>query len=420
MNIREKLKYIEAISSPKSTPPGPSIERPPLDTVLDGTYQETPFGSCFVMTTHYPLGTMHGRFPVRPPRDIEPVVLERIGKSRTLSRLRPETTLFFDTETTGLSSGTGTHIFLAGFGYFEDNAFVVRQYFLIDYDEERALLAAVNSLLGQYESVISYNGKTYDWPLLQTRFVYSRMSCALTDPIHLDLLHPARRIWKQRLPDCSLQQVEASELGFVRERDIPCALIPQVYFEYLRGNQIAPLKQVFQHNVWDIISMAVLFDRLAAIHADPMQHLDHAEDLLGMARLLESRKEWGDCVSIYQQLLDRNLSKLQQQDVMWRLSMCCKRMGDWNQAATWWEQLIAAGAGMVEPYVELAKYYEHRLGDFRMAETISRRALEYIGVVEQLRMWTPLSDHKPALLHRIQRNRLKQTGKIATDADDDE
>lgn len=417
MNIRDKLKYIDAIGNREPSRDVKRIEKADLTNFFDGTFIETAHGPCFVMTHRYSLGVKHGTFPIELFDLDHPHALELMGKNTALREMSLQNALFFDTETTGLSSGTGTHIFLAGFGYFTDDAYEVKQFFLRDYDEEQAFLSAINNFLESYQTIISYNGKSYDWPMMQTRYVSNKMTCPMSQPPHLDLLHTSRRIWKRRLQDCSLQNIESRILGFARKDDIPGALIPQMYFSYLQDQNPEPLRQVFQHNVWDIVSLAILLQRLYAIYTDPWKHLSNNEDLLSLARALDNQKEWDACIPLYKRSMDQSNNRGEWYEAAMQLSMCCKRIGDWEQAIQLWNKMIQEKASQLEPYIELAKYYEHVQRQYDQAMEIVQKALTTIELIVQLRPQYEYTEPRDALQHRLRRIKQKASGLISPETD---
>lgn len=204
-----------------------------------------------------------------------PVTLERIA--------------FFDTETTGLAGFSGTVAFLVGVGSFRCDAhgvvFVCEQYFIEDFPHEAALLELVAERFADSELLVSFNGRRYDLPLLAARSTLNRVRVRWGVP-HLDLLEPSRRIWRRRLGSCRLAALEAHVLGVRRVCDIPGQLIPQVYFDHLRGIGRERLARVFDHNVQDIVSMAALLLVLTELAEDPTHSaLVHAADAYGMGRL---------------------------------------------------------------------------------------------------------------------------------------
>ena len=172
--------------------------------------------------------------------------------------MHPERLAFLDTETTGLAGGTGTYAFLIGIGRVEPDGFHVRQFFMREYAEERSLLAALNKHLEGFDVLVTYNGRAYDQPLLETRYRITRHKPPFARMTHLDLLYGARRLWKLRLESCRLMQLERQILGVEREGDLPGDLIPYVYFEYLRSREARRLVPIFHHNAIDILTLACL------------------------------------------------------------------------------------------------------------------------------------------------------------------
>src|SRR6059058_5610599 len=221
-------------------PPRPAA--PPAHEVLGGELVETGAGPLLVVRREYPLTHTHGREPLGPaftaPLELLSTVARAAAPAGDSRRL-----LFLDTETTGLAGGTGTYTFLVGVGRLDGDRFVVVQYFMRDFDEEPALLAALVPLLEQAAGVVTFNGSAFDLPLLETRFVLARRRWPPRLP-HLDLLRPARRVFAPRCADCRLTTLEREVLGLEREDDVPGALIPTLYFDFLRSRRAAPLARV--------------------------------------------------------------------------------------------------------------------------------------------------------------------------------
>ena len=178
--------------------------------------------------------------------------------------------LFLDTETTGLAGGTGTYAFLVGVAWWEAGGLQVEQYFMRDHGEEHAVLTALNERLAERHVLVTFNGKSFDWPLLETRFTMTRAIRPRAPAAHLDLLHPARQLWRLRLGSVRLSELErhvlgAERLGWSRRNDLDSALIPQIYFDYLRGGSAEPLAGVFQHNQMDLRGLAALTGRILGL-----------------------------------------------------------------------------------------------------------------------------------------------------------
>ena len=307
---------------------------------------------------------------------IEQVTLEEIqscdpqfkGGSWTLERV-----LFLDTETTGLSGGAGTVAFEIGLGFIDARGMVIRQYVMRDYSEEGPMLEAIAALIRRFDTIVSFNGKSFDLPLLESRMVMNRIRMPLTQMPHLDLLHAARRVYKLRLGRCNLAALEEAVLGQGREDDLPGAQVPQRYFDYVKTKEFALLEDVLCHNFDDVKSLAALTGRLCAAFRTPETIL-HPQDLLGVGKTLlrAGRTERGQkCLRI------AGRSTLASGAHM-VLASSYKRQRDWTQAADTWKSMIARGIGGTAPYIELAKYYEHIEKDVRKALSYANGALRYM------------------------------------------
>ncbi len=351
----------------------------PISDVMSGNMADTPYGSCFYSEKAIPLETSFGEhllaeiIPYFPFQSdfFRPEFHEKTGE------IRLDEALFFDTETTGLAGGAGTYIFLLGLGYFTKDAFCIRQYFMSDYHEEEALLWSVNQLFAQnFKLLVTYNGRSYDYPLMQTRFIMTRQPMQLTDPYHLDLLFPARRIWKRRLQDCSLANIERRVLKINREEDIPGYLIPHVYFRYLQDRDARPLKPVFEHNLQDIISLVILTAKISQVLKDPLQGDIYGLDLCGVGKFYETNRDYEFSTRCYEEALKGNLSDEDSLEVLKLCSFAYKKQGQWEKAEAAWRDILSLTRQFLSyPYEELAKYYEHRLRDYCKALNIVEEAL---------------------------------------------
>ncbi len=239
--------------------PAPRVTSAPLECVVGGEVLETGEGPLLVVRREYPLSYRHGRHALGDAFAADTEVLSLLARPEATAG-DPANFLFLDTETTGLAGGTGTYAFLVGLGYLEGERFVVVQHFMRDFDEEPALLAALGPRLAQASAIVTFNGAGFDVPLLETRFILGRRRWP--DPAHVDLLGASRRVWSVRLADCRLGTVERDVLGLVREHDVSGALIPSLYFDFLRRRQTAPLEPVFIHNRDDVLSLVALLGAL--------------------------------------------------------------------------------------------------------------------------------------------------------------
>jgi len=180
----------------------------------------------------------------------------------------PEQWLFLDTETTGLAGGSGTYAFLVGVAWWEDGGLEIEQFFMREYSEERSLLFALRERIAEHPVLVTFNGKSFDWPLLETRYRMSRKISLPTPRAHLDFLHPARNLWRLRLGSVRLSELERHVLGWDRGADVLSGLIPQIYFDYVRGGPPERLVPVFHHNQMDLRGLAALSSRILSLLGD--------------------------------------------------------------------------------------------------------------------------------------------------------
>ena len=375
-SLRERLMAVTSIPPKPQSPP----QRP----------VETPF---FCREHVTPLSDLRGieRTTLDDIRACDPAFT---GERWDVRRL-----LFLDTETTGLSGGAGTLAFEIGLGFIEGRGMVVRQYVMRDYNEEAAMLSDIASLLPRFDTLVTFNGKSFDIPLLESRMVMNRIRVPLTQWPHLDLLHACRRVYRLRLGQCNLAALEEAVLGETRTDDLPGAQVPQRYFDYLKTREFALLEDVLRHNRQDVVSLAALTGHLCAAFRAPEQ-LAHAEDVFGVGKTLlrgGHTEEGRRCMKI----LGRSSMSPQARMV---LSTSYKRSREWAQSVQVWTDMIARGEGGTWPYVELAKYYEHVERDYA-------RALRYAGgALSRALNLTPLAGDEAelaALRRRVERLKRK-------------
>ena len=288
--------------------------------------------------------------------------------------------LFLDTETTGLSGGTGTVAFLVGLAWREGDGLALAQYFLCDFDQEQALLWAVGQCISQAGVLVSYNGRSFDWPLLQTRLVLRR--AVWPSPPHLDLLALARRIFRPRLPDCALQTIEQSVLDLHRADDLPGSLIPSRYFAWLRQGDPRSLEPVFLHNQQDVLSMALLLARFETLlgGSDDLHPLDR----FGRARFYEARGFQVEAIREYRQLWREHqvagALRATRGALGLRLARLLRRQGRWEEARAVLEECWQTQTYPYPAAIELAKLLEHQARDLSAARRIVSDALRLLAV----------------------------------------
>ena len=261
-HLRKRIARIDRkYSRPTTKAPTPSPQSPvPVpapEEWLSGEEISTSLGVHYETERLYERHRRHGSIGIVDLESLPHDLLDPISNG-AIRGVPPEQWCFLDTETTGLMGGSGTYAFLIGVGRITTQGFRVRQFFMRDYGEEPSLLAALTEHLKQFQVLITYNGRTYDQPLLETRYRMVRQRPPFTSLEHLDLLHGARRLWNLRFDSCRLVDLENQILGVERQGDLPGELIPYVYFEYVRTHEIFRLMPVFHHNAIDILTLACL------------------------------------------------------------------------------------------------------------------------------------------------------------------
>jgi len=302
--------------------------------------------------------------------DLIPAVLERLFGCAFPDSIEPEDILFLDTETTGLSGGAVSLAFEIGVGYFTNAGFVVEQFFMHDYAQEGAMLRALHTLIQRFDVLCTFNGRTFDVPLLKSRFVMNRI---VDDPfpvVHADVLHPARRLWKLRLKRCSLGRLEEELLHVQREDDLPGAMVPQTYFQYLKDGLFEPIRQILEHNKQDVVSLAQLLFFMCR-HASRPEAIPHGADLLSLAKAMEKAGAQEEAVRCYRLGAQGSL----QGPSLQALGRIEKRCGHVQSAIAIYQTMLKQHADPVYACEALAKLYEHQLHDLPSAISYTRQAL---------------------------------------------
>jgi hypothetical protein len=360
-------------------------------------------GSFLFCRTRFAAMQKHGSSLIRDCLNIDMKSCSILANSRAIKDFSPHDALFFDTETTGLSGGTGTFAFLIGLGWFEGEDFITCQLFARDYADEKAMLAFLNETAQGKGFLVSFNGRAYDLNLLSSRFVLNRFENELMGKPHLDLLNPSRRLLSHRTTNCRLVTLEDEVLGFSRTGDVPGFEIPQRYFDWLRRRDPALMEDVFEHNRLDIVSMAALGRHLSDVVSVSDTGEKHAGDLLAAARLHYELGDEISALSIIEEVMSQvNFTYSFEAKKM--LSLIHKKSGRLESAACLWQEMLLDDMNDKFTLIELAKYCEHRLHDINRA----------IAHVEQALQNDALEQHeRDAFIHRL--NRL--TGKMKHQAE---
>jgi uncharacterized protein len=394
--LERQLEYLQRL---EKRPKRVRVQQAPLgvEQYVEGEICSNGGGEYFLANQLLPFGRPYGKYCVGDVAHADLTPLELFLQGANI----PPTSsvVYLDTETTGLAGGTGTCAFLIGIGAAEGPGFRVRQFFLRDLAEEKAALAALAEALEPYTLIVTYNGKTFDIPLLETRYTLARMKSPFTRMVHLDLLHPARRLWKLRLESCQLKNLEREILGIARNGDVPGSEIPQIYFDYLRTRNARGLQPVFFHNALDIVTLAGLTVEVgqAIARAGDGANCD-SRDLFSLSRVLDRAGSSDLARETCLKAIARGLPQSVEPQALWQLAAQHKRERRYDDAVEVWMKIIDLGSRFtVEACEELAIHYEHRERDANKALEFAEAAFHYHEENSGLR-----SRHE-RLAHRRQR-----------------
>lgn len=328
-----------------------------------------------------------------PSQTIDSETLELLIPSPSDAAADPSQWLFLDTETTGLAGGTGTYPFLIGIAWWDAGGLEVEQLFMRDHSEEHSILAALADRMAERRVLVTFNGKSFDWPLLETRFRMTRQIRLPAPRAHLDFLHPARNLWRLRLGSVRLAQLERHVLGWDRGMDVMSELIPTIYFEFLRGGTPDPLVPVFQHNQMDLRGLAALAAHVVALLRDPESRGRDSLEIFGVSRICERRGKSSRARDLYSQSLAGQLPEGADRLARKSLARLARRDGDFATAVEAWTAMLDSSREGLEAYEALAIYHERRTGEVQRAAVLVREALVELRRAQRTGILTP-SVHK--------------------------
>jgi len=392
--------------------------------ILGGAVVERSEGAVIVVDREYRSGTMHGRLSIgdvasviNDGTDALKVMAEAWPSARGIAdvaaglpcppereaRRRETRLLFLDLETTGLFGGAGTQAFLIGCAAIDDDAIRVRQFLLPGFEHERAVLNELQAWAKEHGAICTYNGRTFDVPLIETRFMFHRVPCPLDGVPHLDMLHAARRLWRQRplttgTPDpddssCSLSVLEKHLAGLHRIGDVPGYEIPSRFFRFVRDGDARPLEAVLEHNRLDLISLAVVLARAITLITRGPDEAKTAQEAYGLARVYERAGSHDNAEASLLRTIDfaRRVGGEPEvhAEALRRLAWLRRRARRVHDAADAWRELASlprCGASLRREAKEaLAIHYEHRSKNLQVAR---QHALDLLSEVDanQLRV----------------------------------
>ena len=358
--LRRRLQRVGA-GRRRRTPRGKRIDDQTLAARLGGhVVHDGVIGIREQLTTD----AVHGEFPL-----VDPTLRQALSLCTGEAGVTPSACVFMDTETTGLAGGTGTLVFLLGMARFAGGALEINQLFLTGFQGESAMLGAAQDYLRGADTLVTFNGRSFDSPLLAARYRLSGLSDPFAGLQHVDLLHPTRRTFKHRWPDCRLQTVERRLLGVARVGDLPGSEAPQAWFDWVRHGRDDALSAVCSHNRLDLLTLAVLPAALQRSHDDPIAA---DANVLACARHYRQGSGPGD-EAAFEYLLRYRAGLAP--DGLLELARMARRRGEWQLAVDLWEQV--AEAGVAEAIEHLAKYYEHEQRDYACALQVTARLLAH-------------------------------------------
>ena len=401
--LSDKLKSLgvgKGIPSPLRSKP--KLDLTSIDSVVAGSFLPTPRGDVFAAEQTYPSTFLYGSSSLisASPR----AHLSQWANDPQISSLPLSKFAFLDTETSGLSGGTGTYAFLVGVARFVDDQFTLKQFFMRDPAEEPALLEGLANFLAPCEALVTFNGKAFDAPLLTTRYRMHQIPNPYKGYSHLDLLPLARRLWRDRLESRALKYLEEHVLGLTRSaEEVPGYEIPWLYFDYLRTGDARPLAGVFYHNAMDVVAMAALLTHMNEMMQNPFDGaVQHGLDFIALGKLFEDLGHWDEAARLFERGLESGLNESDFGVATRRLSILQKKRGDLGEAVRLWES--AAQQGHLYAFIELAKHYEHRERDLESAIKWTSFALEQAGRMDlpayALKFWIAEIEHR---LQRLKR-----------------
>jgi len=389
----ERLGVVKGLREVKaSPPPKPPLHQEKQTTTLPGETVDTPYGPTWVIKRHYPTAYQHGRYALSETDTLTPEALMLLGDAKLGAH-----PAFLDTETTGLAGGTGTLAFLTGIGLWDTAGLHLHQIFLRDPGEERAAMHYIDELLAQASSLLTFNGQSFDLPLLENRFILQRTPPRWRGLPHLDLLLVARLLWRDHLPSRRLGFLETELLGIERtQEDLPSWMIPSAYRLYLETGVTNEMIRILYHNEIDILSLVTLLTHAARLAETPETMRAAAAEWIGVGRLYQKAGHEEKAQAAWQRALEEDTLPPDTAERLWRkIGQQHKHAQAWEKALRTWEHWAARIPWTTEPLVERAKYYEWVEHDLEAALDATQIALARI-------------DTRPPNFNRqLQRNELQ-------------
>jgi uncharacterized protein YprB with RNaseH-like and TPR domain len=402
LSVKDKLEHLISLTreekpqKPKA-PPFEPLKREPLQFI------ENP----------YPLDVKYGKVKLSSGLEIKGNILTCLSKESAFENLDLSTALFIDLETTGLSGGSGVVAFLVGLGFYRDDKFYVAQFFLGELAEEEKMIQELGQFFSQmnFQSVVTFNGKGFDMPLLETRFILHKQPFILSELPHLDFLFPARSLWRHKHESCRLYHLAREVVEADRSEDIPSAEIPWRYFEYLNTGNFDLIEPILYHNQEDILSLlGVIIVGSFFFSDEKKQKFTDAMDLYGAGRVMENVGEVEKSVHFFKRALEEGLSDELSLSAKKKISYYFKKNQEWKNAVSLWKEMTSSDTQSKDQlcsFRELAMYLEHKEKKYEEARKIAEEgyvlSLDFSSYFEK-----DFTHRRERLKRKIQRQKEKK------------
>jgi hypothetical protein len=411
-SLSDRLKSLGVQLGAQNLKPPSNRDHFPIEEVVAGEEITSPLGVVYQITQQYDIHYQHGLVHFDDPLNLH--LVREWGKTDVEKSNRIDQLVFLDTETTGLAGGAGTFAFLVGLGIWNPDGFHLVQLFMRNPAEEPAMLAILNRIVAPFTTVVTFNGKSFDIPLLNARHLINSIPTPFAEMAHLDLLPLARRLWRNRLPSRALGDLERDILGVVRSgEEIPGWMVPQLYVDYLRSGDARQMKGVLYHNAMDILSLAALLHYDAHLLENPLK-IQPAEglDLVAIAQIYEEMGDLAKSIELYEAGLNAGLPSPIYIQTLHRYAAIYRKRGAWPETIALWQR--ATEHQDIPAAIELAKYYEHHERAPKDALKWTDQALGWLALQtlrpSEKRYWKSKLEHRRARLMRKIQNGVSQDG----------
>lgn len=387
MNLKDKLNrfnsQITQTQNKNAVSPKLSSRYQKLADALGGELVSNFAGTYCLVKRLYPFNHQHGNQILKKKKVTIPVDAFTVRTSDISVPI--EKLLFFDIETTGLG-GSGAVAFLVGFASITDLGFEIRQYMLVDYTDETAMLEDILKEISDEKTIVSYNGATFDLPFMQERMILKRVAKEFKTDIHIDLLHATRRFYKRRLQNCKLTNIEERMFSFYREEDIPGYLVPSVYFEWLNSEELGMMDDVLEHNRLDILSLYFILLEIFEMYQSKGKSVQEIDDLHSLSKMFHRKKNYTISQAVNEQIHSIATEEIST-DILFFQAMQFKKIQQFEHAVSIWNQIIEQNCKeSLYCHIELAKYYEHKVKDYQMALEYASQAQQFNQTSERIQI----------------------------------